>query len=166
MLDFRPDPSLFVWHFDSVVFKMTESLFSESPPARASAVLFFRKLFVPDADSVNFHGVFSSLASMCVARDRSPRGYCALAHSILHFVGTRAALTADEMELLAKVVRPLAVFSDEGSRRAIEAFAGELERFACGCGKGAVDGALTLITEFAAPDIRRARVLRADSTSA
>jgi hypothetical protein len=163
ILDLRPGPSAFVSHFDGIIVKMSASLFYNTAPARECATLFFRKLFVPDEATVSFDGVFSSIASMYRGRDHSLRGYCALVESILKFVSANGAIIPEaDLDLLAKIVRPLTVFNDERSRRVTELFAGEVDRFALGCPKAAVDHALALITEFTAPDLVRVRIAAVD----
>jgi hypothetical protein len=68
--------------------------------------------------TVSFDGVFSSIASMYRVRDHSLRGYCALVQSILKLMSANGAILREaDLDLVAKIVRPLTVFNDEQSRR-------------------------------------------------
>jgi hypothetical protein len=152
LLDLCRSPAQLCTAFDSICLKMAAALICDSSDGRASAALFFRRLFA----SADLDCVFSSLASVFAAADGTPERYSRIADVIVKNAATKAAIPAADLEVLAKIVRPLAVLND---RKVTAAFVKVLEAAVAGpCTGCDLDRVLALLAEFTSPWLGRMRV--------
>jgi hypothetical protein len=134
---------------------MTSSLLSAQ--GRASAELFFRKLF----GSTDLDCVFSSMASIFTAADGSPERYSRIAQKVIKNTAAHTSVSAADLTLLAKIVRPLALLNDRGGRKATTAFVKLLETSVVGMYfSDGLDLILELMAEFVSPYLGRMQVDR------
>ena len=155
IIDLKPDPTIFVAHFDAINLKMASSILADSPEARECADLFFKKLFDPKSTELNYDNIFSSLASLYTAYDKSPTRYIELATSIVKLVGKWKKVDLEQIQLLGQIVRPLVLLNDARSREEALVFVSELEKFATTCDVSVLEMVLNLISEFASPEIMK-----------
>jgi hypothetical protein len=149
LLDLCKSPAQLVTTFDIICLKMAEWLVSDSQKTRSTGELFFCKLF----SSSDLDCVFSSLVSVFTTADGSPERYSRIADTIVKSISSQTIISADDLEIVAKIVRPLALLND---RRITVAFVKILENAVAvqSAGKN-LDKILELLGEFESPWLGR-----------
>ena len=155
IIDLKPDPLIFVADFDAINLKMAAAILSDSQDARDCADLFFKKLFDPKASTLDYDGIFASLASLYTAYDKSPMRYIEMATSIVRVVGKWKKVNLEQIRVLGQIVRPLILLNDARCREEALIFVAELEKFAMTCDASVLETVLNLISEFASPEIMK-----------